>query len=64
MRFLHQDHLNAFVEASDSTYGCLIAGGKVVCATEKWWMLTGLELALLGRVSGNVPFESSILVFR
>nr|XP_039272521.1 protein fuzzy homolog [Styela clava] len=45
-----QEHLNAFVEAADSTYGCLVAGGRVVCATEKWWMLTGLELALLGRL--------------
>jgi len=45
-----QEHLQAFAEAADSTYGCLLVNGKVLCATDKWWDLTGQELVLLGRV--------------
>nr|CAB3247665.1 protein fuzzy homolog [Phallusia mammillata] len=53
-KLLHE-HLQAFVEAADSTYGCLVVNGKVVCATNKWWMLTGQELALLGRLISIAP---------
>ncbi|XP_078486725.1 protein fuzzy homolog [Ciona intestinalis] len=47
---LLEEHLTAFAEAADSTYGCLVNNGQVVCATAKWWLLTGLELALLSRL--------------
>ena len=29
----------AFTESVDSTYGCLLAGGRVVVATANWWEL-------------------------
>uniref|UniRef100_H2Z6H7 FUZ/MON1/HPS1 first Longin domain-containing protein n=1 Tax=Ciona savignyi TaxID=51511 RepID=H2Z6H7_CIOSA len=51
---LLEEHLSAFVEAAQSTYGCLVNDGRVVCATPKWWHLTGLELALLGRLIGTL----------
>ena len=49
--YIFQEHLQAFLEASHSEYGCLVCNGKLFCATDKWWLLDGDELALLGRVS-------------
>ncbi|XP_059152757.1 protein fuzzy homolog [Physella acuta] len=42
-----QNFLEAFVEAAGSPYGCLMAHGRVIVATSKWWDLTSTELVLL-----------------
>jgi len=39
--------LENFTESVDSTYGCLLAGGRVVTATHNWWLLHPDELCLL-----------------
>ncbi|XP_077994990.1 protein fuzzy homolog [Glandiceps talaboti] len=54
-----QDHLEAFVNAADSTYGCLSIAGRVAVATQKWWDLTGQELALLSLLHRSLPAVSS-----
>ncbi|RUS81064.1 hypothetical protein EGW08_011183, partial [Elysia chlorotica] len=42
-----QNFIEAFAEAAESPYGCLLVGGRVVVATERWWGLTAGELTLL-----------------
>nr|KAG5700971.1 hypothetical protein BaRGS_022682 [Batillaria attramentaria] len=42
-----QNFLEAFVEAADSPYGCLMVAGRVAVATQKWWNLSATELVLL-----------------
>merc|ERR1719427_588525 len=44
------ESLTAFVEASQSQYGCLLKNGKIVCATSNWWSLEGAELAIINRL--------------
>ena len=44
------ESLTAFVEASQSQYGCLLKNCKIVCATTNWWSLEGSELALINRL--------------
>ena len=39
--------LDNFTESVDSTYGCLMVGGRVVTATSNWWSLHPDELCLL-----------------
>ncbi len=36
---LFQSHLDSFVEAVDSTYGCVLLRGRACCATKNWWTL-------------------------
>ncbi|KAK0055155.1 protein fuzzy, partial [Biomphalaria pfeifferi] len=50
-----QSFLDAFVEAADSPYGCLLANGRVVVATSKWWELSSSELVLLSLLMQSVP---------
>lgn len=58
-----QEYLNAFVDSVNSQYGCLLKSGRVICATDSWWQLTGQELSLIGllisksssSVSNDVP---------
>lgn len=40
-------HLENFTESVDSTYGCVIVGGRLVTATPNWWSLHPDELCLL-----------------
>ncbi|XP_012944707.1 protein fuzzy homolog [Aplysia californica] len=42
-----QNFLEAFVEAADTPYGCLLSHGRLVGATAKWWDLSATELVLL-----------------
>jgi hypothetical protein len=42
-----QNHLDNFVEAVDSTYGCILLRGQVVSATKNWWGLHPDEVVLL-----------------
>ncbi|KAK3771990.1 hypothetical protein RRG08_011903 [Elysia crispata] len=42
-----QTFIEAFAEAAESPYGCLLIGGRIVAATERWWGLTAGELTLL-----------------
>ncbi|XP_062382937.1 protein fuzzy homolog [Sardina pilchardus] len=44
---LLQDALDAFTQASDSEFGCLLIRGRVAVATEKWWRLVSQEVVLL-----------------
>ncbi|XP_033752782.1 protein fuzzy homolog [Pecten maximus] len=43
-----QNFLDAFTDAAETVYGCLLVEGKVSVATKKWWNLTANELVLLG----------------
>jgi len=47
--------LEAFTESVDSTYGCLLAGGRVVVATANWWSLHPDELCLLSLLVWTEP---------
>ena len=40
-------YLDNFTESVDSTYGCLMVGGRVLAATPNWWNLHPDELCLL-----------------
>jgi len=40
-------HLDNFTESVDSTYGCVLVGGRLVTATPNWWSLHPDELCLL-----------------
>ena len=40
-------YLDNFTESVDSTYGCLMVGGRVLAATDNWWSLHPDELCLL-----------------
>lgn len=42
-----QECLDGFTQAAESDFGCLMAGGKVVAATEKWWRLASQDVMLL-----------------
>ena len=57
--FSGQNHLQAFLEAANSQYGCLVFDGKLLCAAEKWRLLDGQELALLGRVRNCSMLDDS-----
>ncbi|CAL1546698.1 unnamed protein product, partial [Lymnaea stagnalis] len=54
-----QSFLDTFVEAADSPYGCLIAHGRVIAATTKWWELKATELVLLSLLIVSFPQCSS-----
>ena len=45
--FAIQNFLDAFTEAAESSYGCLIVEKKVAVATKKWWSMSANELVLL-----------------
>ncbi|XP_076056520.1 fuzzy planar cell polarity protein-like protein isoform X2 [Oratosquilla oratoria] len=42
-----QAELEKFIEGADSTYGCLLLCGQVICATKNFWSLSNSELVLL-----------------
>ncbi|XP_066508744.1 protein fuzzy homolog [Hoplias malabaricus] len=42
-----QQALDAFTQASDSEFGCLIIRGRLAVATDKWWRLAPQEVVLL-----------------
>ncbi|XP_012672961.2 protein fuzzy homolog [Clupea harengus] len=44
---LLQEALDAFTQAADSEFGCLLIRGRVAVATEKWWRLVSQEVVLL-----------------
>ncbi|XP_006815770.1 protein fuzzy homolog [Saccoglossus kowalevskii] len=56
---LLQEHLESFVHAADSTYGCLCVMDRIAVATTKWWDLTGQELVLLSLLLRSLPQASS-----
>ena len=42
-----QGHLDNFVEAVDSTYGCVLLRGQILTATKNWWGLHPDEIVLI-----------------
>ncbi|CAK8691638.1 unnamed protein product [Clavelina lepadiformis] len=54
-KFLEKEHLQEFAKAAGSKYGCLVVDGRLLCATESWWLLDGQELALLSRLISLFP---------
>ncbi|XP_033122216.1 protein fuzzy homolog [Anneissia japonica] len=50
-----QDPLEMFVNSAGSTHGCIHSNGYLVCATNKWWTLTGSELNLLAIFIRTLP---------
>ncbi|XP_071949645.1 protein fuzzy homolog [Antedon mediterranea] len=52
---LLQDPLEVFVNSAGSTHGCVHSNGLLVCATNKWWTLTGFELNLLATFIRTLP---------
>ncbi|KAM9299207.1 protein fuzzy homolog [Gastrophryne carolinensis] len=54
-----QESLDSFTQAAESEFGCLLASGKVVVATEKWWRLAAQDVMLLcWLVSSLAPHSS------
>ena len=56
---LLQTYLDAFAEAAQSPYGCLLVAGKVAVATRKWWELSALELVLLPLLLNELTASAS-----
>ncbi|KAM8927382.1 protein fuzzy homolog [Pelodytes ibericus] len=54
-----QECLDSFTQVAESNFGCLMAGGKVVVATEKWWRLASQEMMLLGWLVASLAPHSS-----
>ncbi|XP_053546804.1 protein fuzzy homolog [Bombina bombina] len=54
-----QECLDSFTQAAESNFGCLMAGGKVVVATEKWWRLATQEVMLLNWLVASLAPHSS-----
>ena len=51
-----QSFLENFVEAVDSTYGCVLLKGHVVAATKNWWGLHPDEIVLItNHLMSEVP---------
>ncbi|KAK7085773.1 hypothetical protein SK128_023816 [Halocaridina rubra] len=42
-----QNEIDKFCETADSTYGCVMVQGKVLCGTKNFWSLSHIELVLL-----------------
>ncbi|CAB3990223.1 Hypothetical predicted protein, partial [Paramuricea clavata] len=53
------EYLDAFVEAVNSEFGCLLVMGKIAVASERWWELSSTELVLLSLVIHSQPECSS-----
>ncbi|KAM3921083.1 protein fuzzy homolog isoform 2-T2 [Leptodactylus fuscus] len=51
--------VDGFTQAAESDFGCLMAGGKVVTATEKWWRLASQDVMLLCWLVASVSPHSS-----
>ena len=56
---MFQTYLDAFAEAAQSPYGCLLVAGKVAVATRKWWELSALELVLLPLLLNELTASAS-----
>ncbi|ESO95318.1 hypothetical protein LOTGIDRAFT_160446 [Lottia gigantea] len=54
-----QNFLEAFTEAGDSLFGCLLVKGKVASATKKWCSLSPTELILLSLLIESLPHCTS-----
>ncbi|XP_041096179.1 protein fuzzy homolog [Polyodon spathula] len=54
-----QECLDAFTRAAESEFGCLLADGRVVVATEKWWRLAPQEVVLLAFLVRSLASTSS-----
>ncbi|XP_030051285.1 protein fuzzy homolog isoform X2 [Microcaecilia unicolor] len=54
-----QECLDAFIRAADSDFGCLVARGRIVVATEKWWRLAAQEVMLLTWLVASLAPRSS-----
>ncbi|XP_072281566.1 protein fuzzy homolog isoform X2 [Pyxicephalus adspersus] len=54
-----QECLDGFTQAAESEFGCLLIGGKVVVATEKWWRLASLDAMLLCWLVSSLSPHSS-----
>ncbi|GFN98622.1 protein fuzzy homolog [Plakobranchus ocellatus] len=50
-----QPFIEALAEAAESPYGCLLVGGRIVVATDRWWVLTARELTLLSTLLMSLP---------
>ncbi|XP_063798608.1 protein fuzzy homolog isoform X3 [Pseudophryne corroboree] len=54
-----QECLDGFTQAAESEFGCLMAGGKLVAATEKWWRLASQDVMLLCWLVASLSPHSS-----
>ncbi|CAJ0944978.1 unnamed protein product [Ranitomeya imitator] len=54
-----QECLDGFTQAAESDFGCLLSGGKVVAATEKWWRLASQDVMLLCWLVASLSPHSS-----
>ena len=50
-----QSYIDAFAEAADSPYGCLMVSGRIAVATSKWWEMSASELLLLTMLVSSLP---------
>ncbi|XP_063156985.1 protein fuzzy homolog isoform X1 [Candoia aspera] len=58
-RAILQECLEAFASAAESRFGCLLVGGRVLCATEQWWQLAAPEAMLLVWLIRSLPPHTS-----
>nr|XP_060636740.1 protein fuzzy homolog isoform X2 [Anolis sagrei ordinatus] len=58
-RAVLQECLEAFASAAESRFGCLLVGGRVLCATEQWWQLAAQEAMLLVWLVQSLPPHAS-----
>ncbi|XP_047444973.1 alanine aminotransferase 2-like isoform X5 [Mugil cephalus] len=54
-----QEAVDAFAQAADSEFGCLIVHGRIATATEKWWRLAPQEVVLLSALIRSLSASGS-----
>lgn len=54
-----QQAVDAFAQAADSEFGCLVVHGRIAAATEKWWRLAPQEVVLLSALVRSLSASGS-----
>lgn len=56
---LLQEAVDGFAESADSEFGCLVVGGRIAAATDKWWRLAPQEVVLLSALIRSLSDSGS-----
>lgn len=57
--FTFQNFLDAFCDAGETSFGCLMVYRKIAVATRRWWSLSATELVLLSMLATSATASSS-----